>query len=449
MVNCFARSAAISRLVIVFLGISTLPASILAEDWPQWMGTERNGVWKEKGIISSFSSTGPKVLWRQPIHGGYAGPAVANGRVYVMDYVTDGDQTPDPGKRNELKGTERVLCFDAKTGKQLWKYEYECNYGISYPAGPRCTPTVDGNRVYTLGAEGDLLCLDAKSGSVNWSKSFKTDFKAPTPIWGFCSHPLIDGDTLYCLVGGEGSAVVAFDKTTGAEKWKSLSAPDAGYAPPSLVKVKGKTQLAVFHPESVNGVDPKTGAHLWSAKIKSDYGMSIMSPLQVDDNLFVSAIGTHALMLKIPPGPIEDEPEIVWEGKAKTAAYAANTTPVVDGDTIYAVDCQESVLVAFDPKTGTRLWQQAGPVLGKGRGRHGTAFLVKNGERYFIMSETGELIIAKLSPEKYEEISRAKIIEPTDDCFGRLVNWSHPAFANRCVFARNGKEIVCVSLAAE
>ncbi len=443
------RSSVLVRQLVAFIAASLFTGSLLADDWPQWMGPQRNGVWNEKGIISSFPSTGPKVLWRQPIHGGYAGPAVANGRVYVMDYITDGDQTPDPGKRNELKGTERVLCFDAETGKEIWTYEYDRSYRISYPAGPRCTPTVDGDRVYTLGAEGDLLCLDAKSGSVIWSKSFTNDFAASTPVWGFCSHPLIDGDTLYCLVGGEGSTIVAFDKMTGAEKWKSLSAPDAGYAPPSLVKVAGKTQLAVFHPESVNGVDPKTGALLWSAKIKSDYGMSIMAPLQVGDNLFVSAIGSHALMLKIPAGKIDDEPEILWEGKPKMAAYAANTTPVLDGDTIYAVDCHDSALVAVDPKTGKRLWQQSSPVIGKGRGNHGTAFLVKNGDRWFITNETGELIIAKLSPKKYEEVARAKIIEPTDDCFGRLVNWSHPAYANRCIFARNGKEIVCISLAAE
>src|SRR5579884_2623228 len=130
------------------------------------MGPRRDDVWRETGLLSKFPAGGPKVLWRAPIDGGYAGPAVAEGRVYVTDFVTDSARKADPGARPEIKGRERVHCFDL-AGKPLWKHEYPCTYKISYPAGPRCTPTVSGGKVYVLGAMGDLSCLSAADGKVH------------------------------------------------------------------------------------------------------------------------------------------------------------------------------------------------------------------------------------------------------------------------------------------
>ena len=186
-----------------------------------------------QAFLREFPADGPKVLWRTPIAGGYAGPSVVGSRVFVTDYVTTGDQTPSPDKRNELEGTERVLCLDADNGKLLWKHEYDCSYNISYPAGPRCTPTVDGDRVYTLGAEGDLRCLEVADGKLVWSKSFPRDFGAKTPIWGFAGHPLVDGDRLICIVGGPDALAVAFDKQTGEVIWKALDAEETGYSSPT------------------------------------------------------------------------------------------------------------------------------------------------------------------------------------------------------------------------
>src|SRR5258708_7320083 len=130
-----------------------------ADDWPQWMGPNRDAIWAESGIIEKFPPSGPKVLWRASVAWGYAGPAVANGRVYVPDFVTDADvrKMSNPQKKDPVKGTERLLCLDAKTGKEIWKREDQRSYAISYPAGPRCTPTVYDGKVYTLGAEGNLL----------------------------------------------------------------------------------------------------------------------------------------------------------------------------------------------------------------------------------------------------------------------------------------------------
>ncbi|MGE3776387.1 MAG: PQQ-binding-like beta-propeller repeat protein, partial [Pirellulaceae bacterium] len=170
-----------------------LPALISADDWPQWMGPQRDSEWRETGIVTRFPAGGPPVLWRVPVSGGYAGPAVADGRVFVTDYVVSGGQSSlDFNNRDRLRGTERVTCLDAASGKQLWRYTYPCDYNISYATGPRCTPTVFDGRVYTLGAEGRLLCLNATSGKVLWQRDLKQDYQTETPLWGFCAHPLVE-----------------------------------------------------------------------------------------------------------------------------------------------------------------------------------------------------------------------------------------------------------------
>ena len=192
------------------------------------MGPNRDDVWAETGIARALPKEGPHRVWKVSISAGYSGPAVADGRVYVTDRVlARGAKNPDDpfDTKLQVKSSERVLCFNAKTGEQLWKHEYPCAYQISYPYGPRCTPNVNGGKVYTVGAMGDLLCLDADSGKVLWSKNYPKDYGAKVPIWGFCGHPLVYKNLLICIVGGEDATVMAFDKDSGAEKWKAAQFP--------------------------------------------------------------------------------------------------------------------------------------------------------------------------------------------------------------------------------
>ena len=204
-----------------------------ADDWGQWLGPKRDSVWRETGIATSFPDGGPKVKWRAPISGGFSGPAVVGDRVYVCDYVkTKGDITNNPGKRDQLMGQERVLCLDANTGKILWEHSDEVAYSLSYPGGPRCTPTVDGDHLYMLGAEGNLNCLSTADGKVVWARELKKDYGLEeAPIWGFAAHPLVHSDTLYCVVGGKGSVAVAFDKKTGAENGATCLQRNRGIVP--------------------------------------------------------------------------------------------------------------------------------------------------------------------------------------------------------------------------
>jgi outer membrane protein assembly factor BamB len=425
------------------------------------MGPNRDAVWTEDGIVEKFPASGPKKLWSVEIGGGYAGPAVAGGKVYVTDrQVGMGQKNPaNPfDNKSAVNGTERVLCFDARTGKELWKHEYPCEYRVSFGAGPRCTPTVLAGKVYSLGTMGDLVCLNAETGSLIWKKDFKKDYKAQTPMWGFCGHPLVVGETVVCLVGGEGALVVAFNAATGSEIWKALSparSGDAGYAPPTLLQLNGIEQIVQYHPTGVTGLNPKTGAVLWSVKMDpGQYGMSIMAPRVSDNRLFAASEEAMAAFEMKPGAP----PAELWRGNRKSARglNPVNMTPFIEGNVIYGVD-QPGMLRAVELATGKRLWYTFEPVLDeekdenfKGAGS-GTAFLVKHEPtgRFFIFNEKGSLVIARLTREGPRTIDRAKLVEATGAAFGRKVVWSHPAYADKCIFVRNDKVLACFSLAKE
>lgn len=432
----------------VFLIWLAAGAIALAEDWPQWLGPKRDGVWRETGIVKELPAAGPKVRWRTEIGAGYAGPAVAGGRVYVTDRLL-APRTANPAnpfERGVIPGSERVLCLDEKDGKILWKHEYDCPYNVSYPAGPRATPVVEGDRVYTLGTEGHLFCLQA--GKVVWAREFKKDFAVDTPLWGFSGHPVIEGNRLICLVGGKDSVAVAFDKATGKEIWRALSAKEPGYAPPMIFEAGGKRQLIIWHPESVNSLDPETGKVYWTRPFAVKNALTISTPRKLGDYMLVTSFYNGSLMLKLDqdkPGATE-----VWRGKANSerntdGLHSIMCTPFLEDGYIYGV-CSYGQLRCLKADTGERVWESLAATGGK-ETRWANAFLVKNGDRFFLPNEKGELIIASLTPKGYREISRAKLLEPTNMAAGRDVVWSHPAFANRSIYARNDKEIISVSLA--
>jgi outer membrane protein assembly factor BamB len=419
--------------------VLVLGAAARADDWPQWLGPQRDGVWREAGILERFPRGGPRVRWRTPLGGGYAGPAVAAGKVFVTD---------------RRAGQERILCLEEKSGKVLWVHAYDCRYRVGYPAGPRATPVVSGGKVYTLGAMGDLLCLDAGSGKVLWAKNFPKDYGARVPMWGFAANPLLDGERLICVVGGEGNVAVALHKDTGKELWRALSAPEPGYCPPMIYEAAGRRQLIIWHPRAVNGLDPATGKVYWSVPFAVRAGISIATPRQAGDLLFVSCFYNGSLMLKLQA----DKPgaAVLWRGKgrgewprATDALHSLMCTPFLRDGYIYGV-CSYGELRCLKAESGERLWAS---YRATGAGEKGTrwanAFLVAHGERFFVCNEKGDLIIARLTPRGYQEIDRTRLLEPTNHQPGRPVVWSHPAFANRSVYARNDREIVCVSLAAE
>ena len=427
---------------------------LCADDWPQWMGPQRDGVWRETGIVETFPAGGPPIRWRVKIGGGYAGPAVVGNRIFVTDkQLPQGVQNPDnPFNRTRTPATERVLCLDDKDGSIVWKHEYECPYTVSYPAGPRTTPVVKDGRVYTLGSEGHLFCFKADDGSVDWSKELKKEFKhEQSPVWGYSANPLLDGDRLICLVGGKGSAVVAFHKETGREIWRALDSAGAhgpGYSSPIIIEAGGKRQLIVWHPTALCSLDPETGAVHWEQPFASNNGLSVAMPRLSGDNLFISAFYNGSMLMKLDRA--QPKAALVWKRQGQNekitdALHCLMSTPVIDGDHIYGV-CSHGEMRCLDIKTGDRLWSTFEPT-SRESARWGNAFIVRHEGRYVLFSEQGDLILAKMTPQGYTEQGRAHLLEPTGPAQRRDVVWTHPAFANRCVYARNDKEIVCVSLA--
>jgi outer membrane protein assembly factor BamB len=436
------------RTVSQFLLLATL--TVRAADWPQWLGPQRDSVWRERGIVEKFPAGGPPVLWRTPIGAGYTGPAVAGGRVFLLDRRVRNEKADprDPFARGRIAGTERVLCLDAQSGAELWRFEYDCPYTVSYAAGPRATPTVEGQLVFTLGAEGNLMCLDIRTGFPVWSRDLK-EFAGQTPLWGFAGHPVIHGEKLICLVGGAGTTAMAFDKRTGKELWRALTAKEPGYAPPTLIRAARREQLILWHPESANSLDPATGEVLWSVPFQSRAGMSIATPRQLGDLLFFSCFYNGSLMTRLAADrpaatKVYQSPKV--SEKDTAMLHTVMSTPFLEAGHIYGV-CSYGQLRCLKADTGERVWETLAATTDGKPVRWANAFLVKQGNRFFLFNEQGDLILAKLSPEGYQELGRAHLLEPTNTDPGRPVVWSHPAFANRCLYARNDRELICVSLA--
>jgi outer membrane protein assembly factor BamB len=349
-------------LIVTIVSLLFFPtAATWADDWPQWMGPKRDNVWREHGLLEKFPAGGPRVVWRTPVAGGYAGPAVAGGKLFVTDYVTQDDVKIDNFDRKEFTGVERVLCLNAETGSEEWRHEYPVKYTISYPAGPRCTPIVDGDKVYTLGAEGHLICFESEKGAIVWQKDLPKAYNTKTAMWGYASHPLIDGNKLICVAGGTGTHAVALDKNTGQEIWRTLTSPEQGYSPPTIIEAGGRRQLILARINALSSVDPETGREYWSVPYEATSGSLIMSPVRSVNYLYIGGYNNQSLLVELAA----DAPaaEIVWGNKSQHGVSPVNVQPFVNDGTLYGFD-QNGRLYAVELPSGKRLWDTTEPVPG-------------------------------------------------------------------------------------
>ncbi len=426
---------------VAILLVSCGSSPLHADDWPQWRGPQRDDVWRETGIVEKFAGDQLPIVWRAPIGPGYSGPTVADGRVFVTD------------RQTEPKQIERVHCFDAKTGKPLWSHEYDCEYSIGYDAGPRAAVTIDAGWAYALGAMGHFHCFDAATGKILWKKELAAEYKIRMPIWGIAAAPLVEGKQVILQIGGEHACLVAFDKVTGEERWKALD-DRASYSAPIIVQQAGLRVLVCWTGDSISALDPADGKLHWRLPFKpSKMVLNVATPVFVNrangnaDRLFVAGFYDGSLMAQLADDKLEATElwHKVGPNEQQTKALQSIIgTPYFDGDYVYGADSYGQFR-CLDANTGDRVWESLAAVP---KARWATIHMVKNGDRMFLFNERGELIIARLSAKGYDEISRTKLIEPTTDQLNLRggVCWSHPAFANRHVFARNDKEIVCADL---
>jgi len=435
---------------LLFLSWATSFGSsvVHSEDWPEFRGPDRNGVWVADGVVENFAAlpdTLPRV-WTAEVGAGYSGPTVAGNSVFVMDRGAPGQ---------EAANVERIICVNRKNGKPRWVYSYEAPYvDVGYAYGPRASVTVRGGKAYALGVMGNLNCLDASDGKLIWSKDLRANYDVDMPIWGLTNSPLVEGDNVIvqAAAGGEGACVIAFNKKTGEEAWRAF--PDkASYVSPLMIEQAGKRVLVVWTGERIAGMNAADGSVYWEIPTPPNkMPINVPGPAFNEDGtlMFLSVFYDGSRLIELSQTDLAAKE--LWHrqgiNERKTdALHCMISPPLFHNGYIYGIDSYGQMR-CLDPADGDRVWENLTAIP---QGRWGTGFMVQNGERTWFLTERGELVIAKLSSEGYTEIDRAKLIEPTTELKQRpegTVLWSEPAFAGTQVFARNDRELICVDLAA-
>ncbi len=405
-----------------------------ADDWPQFRGPNRDSVWNETGIMQTFPADGLKIRWRAPIGGGISSPVVAQGRVYVTDSLEE-----------KPKAWERVHCFDEKTGTPLWTYSYEADYLHNWGfksdtrTGPYSTPIVEAGKLYALGILGDVVCLDAVTGALAWKKKLTEEYE----LGDYYTAPslLVEGGLMILIIGGKPNAcVVALDKNSGKEVWHALS-DRWTYSSPIVITAGGQRQLIVWTLNAVTSLNPATGKTWWRQELGVAGTLStVPMPVFKGDLLLLSG-----LMFQLDPA--KPAAFVLWpERITGTKRILSQTSiPIMLGDHVFSGK-MPGKLVCLEARTGNQVWE-TDKVTVKSSGA--TIHLTPNGDSVLIFTDEGNLIRARLTPQGYEELSRAHVIEPTTPFGGRKVVWPPPAYANRHIFVRNDEELVCASLATQ
>jgi outer membrane protein assembly factor BamB len=382
---------------------------VVGNDWPQWRGPDRNGISKETGWSDTWPQEGPPIAWKANVGQGFSSFVVSGGKAVVVGHG---------------EGVDTVFCFEAVTGKEIWKHSYPAELGDKFfEGGTTGSATFNGDKVYWLSRWGDLFCFEAASGKVVWNRQIEKEDQVKVPTWGFTGAVTVLGDALILNAGEAGMAV---DKKSGKTIWKSAN-KEAGYCTPLPVQRGGKTEIWLANATAYVSIDP-TGKELWRMKWLTQYGVNAADPIPVGENVFVSTgYGKGAALFK-PTG--DGEPTVIW--KSKVLRTQLNPGVLV-GKYIYGVDgdtTDKATLKCIEAETGTEKW--AAPNFGSG------AVMVADG-KLIAMNGTGELSVAPVSPEGFKPMSRAQVLG------GRT--WTVPVLANGFVYCRNFRgDIVALDL---
>jgi outer membrane protein assembly factor BamB len=394
----------------------------IAEDWPCWRGPRRDGISRETALLKEWPKSGPRQLWRAELSGGFSSVVVTDGRVFT--------QTKE-------KNQEVVVCLNAATGKDVWRYRYDCDYGAyrtftgggrpQARTGPRATPTVEGDRVYTLGATGVLLCLEARTGKKVWQQDLLKIAGMDVPTHGYCGSPLVVDHCIFINPGGpRGKSIAALDKKEGAVVWQALDDP-VGYACPVWAEVGGAFQVIFFTGAGVVGVAPKDGQLLWRFPWKTRPPLHIATPIYADGKVFVSSnYGSGGAVFRLTN---KGEPETVWKSLAMQNHFS--TSVLYEGH-LYGVS--EGRLRCVEFQTGTVKWSRAG--LGRGSVTLADGHLIALGEH-------GEMILARALPSEYAEVSRCQIFDTA------TLTWTAPVVSGGRLFVRSENALLALDLRGE
>lgn len=403
-----------NRLLLVPICVAMLAGAAAADDWPNFLGPNYDSKSSEKGLRYAWTEPLP-LLWERDIGSAFSGISCVDGRAYTCG-TADGKQV--------------LYCLNADTGEVIWQQAFEGEYRESQGGdGTRATPTVHEGRVYIFGALGTFACYDAKDGRELW----KHDFNAE-PRWGYSGSVLIEGDLAVISPGGAAGALLAVNKNTGERVW-SAGKDGAGYATPYPFTLSGKRYLVGFVAQAAMIVEAATGREVWRTPWRTDWDVNAASPIFHDGDLFISSgYRTGSALFKLEPDGDKLKGTKVWENDVLMSKFQ---TPVLVDGFLYASD--QNGLRCVNWKTGEAAWRERRLKAGGASATNGT--MVYADGHLFLLTESGELVIAKASPEGFEPITHAKILS------GRC--WTVPTLYNGRIYARNLTRLAAFDLRAQ
>jgi outer membrane protein assembly factor BamB len=418
------------RLIFGTFGFLILIQAGFAGDWPQWRGPDRDGVAKNETLPTHWPKEFPKPLWQATVGEGFSSPVISRGRLYIKGRVPE--------------QTEVCYCFDSQTGKLQWSHRYTETYKPPDPgagAGPKSTPLVDEDRVYMLGAAGMFHCFDATTGRVLWKKNFKQEYWGVKkdkegddswwPVCGAATSPVVDGNQLIVPVGGEkAGAITAFDKLTGKLLWKSLD-DRSTYASPMLAKFGGVPQLVSFTGIRMVGVDGSSGALLWEHPFKANFEQTIITPVIWRDLVTIGGENRATVALRIEAGRTGLDKKVAWKNEDLRSGMIS---PVVWQNRLLGLNELRRQLVAVDLETGKTDWIEEDVA------NFGT--LVVASDHLFVLKKEGFLLVFKLSPQGATRLGEWRVSEK-----GEV--WSHLALAHGKLYIKDVDGLYCFELPAE
>lgn len=403
------------------------------DDWPQWRGADRSGSWSNGPSIDTLTENMIRLQWEVPIGPGYSGPTVADGRVYVMDYV---------------KGSEQVHCFSAENGERQWSYRYPVTYNVGYPTGPRASVQVFGGKAYSFGTMGHLHCFDAATGRIIWQVNALEQYQSRLPTWGLASNPIMVDDKLIVQLGGvPGACMVAFDKDSGAELWRALE-DEASYSAPILITQSGKEVLVCWTGESISGLDPVHGEVCWSLPFQpGNMVMNIADPVYDPPYIFLSGFFDGSYLVELDQENLSARLIYHRQGASEQqtdALHCCISTPVIRDGYVYGIDSYGETR-CLELLTGDRIWEDLTLVP---PGRWANVHLVSQGDKVWAFNELGELLLGKFSPTGFSDLGRVRLISPVRISPNPRngVCWAHPAFVGNRVFVRSDEKLVCIQI---
>jgi outer membrane protein assembly factor BamB len=439
VMSCPVARAQEARLV------NPLNTRLVGSDWPNFLGPTGDGISSEKGLVTPWPKQGPRVVWKAAVGEGYSAPAVSKGRLFVFDRIDN---------------HARLRCLKAETGEPLWKFEYPTEYTdkFHYNGGPRCCPVVDDDRVYVFGVEGMLHCVRVTDGKPLWKVDTSADFGVIQNFFGVGSTPVVEGDLLIAQVGGSppgsdkvefgdvkgnGSGIVAFDKRTGKVVYK-ITDELASYTSPVLATIGERRWCFVVARGGLVGFEPKSGKVVFHFPWRAEdlFSANASNPVVIGDQVFISeCYGPGGVLLKVKPGSCEE----VWsDAKKKPRAKSLMChwmTPIYKDGYLYGSSGrhgENAELRCIELATGKVMWSE--PRLTR------TSLLLVDGH-FIVQTEVGPLLILKVNPKQYDEVSLVAVREPgkkemllDEPC------WAAPILSRGLMYLRGPDKLVCVDI---